>query len=795
MAQLELTDVIIRACVLLTMAWCAAWLLRKQSAALRASVWTAALAGALLLPALTVITPDMRVPVWRTAAPAPRVMPATPTVKAEPAAAISATPEPERAPIPDSMTVAAAPVPAESRLVEAVTPAQVAVGLWAMVMLVLVGRLFVNHLRAARLSARHTAATPAWLDAVEHARTSLGIRRRVRVHVSDDVSVPVVTGVWRPVLHLPIDALEWNDGLRQAVAMHELAHVSRWDGLSQLVSQLACATYWFIPVAWIGARHAAVLREQASDDVVVASGMGPATYAEHLIHVARSTVGVSRPAALAMANPSHIRERIVAILDPESPRGRAGRARLAAAVIGVAAVVTLASAVELTARAADDAVLSSVWHQQAPSTFAPEEPRRTLPTPSASAPAEQQRISPTPAAQSSGPCDRNINQQMSNSNGSGERRQWTIKISGTDCDIDLRMDGVIEFNREFTDVARISSGGQFRLESRLNGVRRDLRIEPSGSGLTRVYRVDGTERPFDGQAQAWFAGFLIDLDRRTAIGVDVRLPRLLEQGGVSGVLAETGQMNSDFVRDRYYQKLGEARNLSAAETAQVLEQVAARTKSDHYASAALSRTPGRYLSEARVRDAAFQVVDGMESDHYIATSLQTVLGTGAPTAAEMDFLVKVLADVRSDHYKHAVLTHMLRGSLDASHRTALAEAARQIKSDHYVEAFIDAVTAAPGATRRDLAATLRAMEGMTSDHYEGEALRATLRLRDLNDADLLSLVERTVRIKSDHHQSETLRAILRHSGAGDRTRQAVRAAAAGLSRHYREEVERAAGRD
>lgn len=384
---------------------------------------------------------------------------------------------------------------------------------------------------------------------------------------------------------------------------------------------------------------------------------------------------------------------------------------------------------------------------------------------------------------------------MSNSNGQGERRQWTIRISGTDCDIDLRMDGVVEFNRDFTDVARISSGGTFRLESRLNGVRRELRIEPSRSGLTRVYRVDGTERPFDSQAQAWFAEFLIDLDRRTAIGVDFRVPRLLEQGGVAGVLAETGQMSSDYVRDRYYQKLSEAKTLTATETAQVLEQVAARTKSDHYASAALSRTPGRYLSEARVRDAAFTVVERMDSDHYIASSLQTILGSGAPSSAEMDFLVKALADVSSDHYKHAVLTHMLKGTLETSHRAALAEAARQIKSDHYAEAFIEAVTGAPGANRRDLAAALRAMDNLTSDHYEGEALRATLRLRDLTDADLLMLVERAGRIQGDHYQSESLRAILRHAGAGERTRQAVRTAAAGLSRHYREEVERAAGRD
>lgn len=369
-----------------------------------------------------------------------------------------------------------------------------------------------------------------------------------------------------------------------------------------------------------------------------------------------------------------------------------------------------------------------------------------------------------------------------------------MRIVSADCDIELRMDGDIEFNRDFNDIVRISSGGMFRIDAREHGTRRELRIEPRGNGLERVYRLNGQERPFDAEGQAWLADFLLTLERRTAMAVDTRLPRLLEQGGVAAVFAETAQMPSDFARDRYYEKLTQVRSLSTGETAQMLTQVASMTKSDHYSSSALSRTPAGQLSNDRVRAAAFDVVASMDSDHYVATSLQTILKSAAPSDDELDFLVQVLDRVKSDHYKHEVLTFMLRGNLNARHRAALATAAGKIRSDHYASSFITAVTELPGSGRDDLRPLLAAIDGMSSDHYEMESLRSLLRLRGLNESDLLAVVTRAARVQSDHSQSEVLTAAVRHPAATARVKDAANDAAMSLSRHYREQVQRATGR-
>jgi beta-lactamase regulating signal transducer with metallopeptidase domain len=75
-----------------------------------------------------------------------------------------------------------------------------------------------------------------------------------RVHVGDERMMPMVWGLFRPVLLLPAVPHAGRRRL-EAVLLHELAHVRRRDALTQLVAELARAVYWFNPLVWIAARQ------------------------------------------------------------------------------------------------------------------------------------------------------------------------------------------------------------------------------------------------------------------------------------------------------------------------------------------------------------------------------------------------------------------------------------------------------------------------------------------------------------------------------------------------------------
>ncbi len=200
--------------------------------------------------------------------------------------------------------------------------------------------------RTSWLGSRSTPLTdPAWSSLFLEIAASLGLKRSVRLVQGKAGSMPMAWGILRPVVLLPEGAASWPESKRRAVLTHELAHVQRHDCLTQALAHAACALYWFHPLAWLAARRLRVERELACDDLVLRCGASGPDYADQLLQLARFARAGGQPswAAVAMARPSQLEGRLLAILDPAlDRRGLSRRGTLALVTAAGLLIVGLA---------------------------------------------------------------------------------------------------------------------------------------------------------------------------------------------------------------------------------------------------------------------------------------------------------------------------------------------------------------------------------------------------------------------------------------------------------------------
>jgi bla regulator protein BlaR1 len=180
------------------------------------------------------------------------------------------------------------------------------------------------------------------LDELQVLAERHNVRRPIGIAVSDLTSTPIVSGVWRPLIILPRGASEWSSERLRVVLTHELAHIKRGDCFTQALARLIAAAYWFNPLVWIAARGLRIEQERACDDFVLAAGTKASAYASHLSGIARSTqparLSPLATATVAMARPSLIEGRLMAILDPTIQRSPGAGAR----VVGAAMILLVA---------------------------------------------------------------------------------------------------------------------------------------------------------------------------------------------------------------------------------------------------------------------------------------------------------------------------------------------------------------------------------------------------------------------------------------------------------------------
>jgi len=194
----------------------------------------------------------------------------------------------------------------------------VVIVVWLAGAVLVLARFMIGVLMMLRLVDRSTELCDgSWSELKEGLIKKVQLRRPLRLMRSAQSVMPMTCLGSRPTVLLPNNVDRWPADRRYAVVLHELIHIKRRDLLTQILSQLVCAFYWFNPIVWWAARRMRIEQECACDEQVLKLGVAPSNYAGHLLDVARlfraSKFSVST--GTAMARPSHLEGRLRAILN------------------------------------------------------------------------------------------------------------------------------------------------------------------------------------------------------------------------------------------------------------------------------------------------------------------------------------------------------------------------------------------------------------------------------------------------------------------------------------------------
>jgi TonB family protein len=163
-------------------------------------------------------------------------------------------------------------------------------------------------------------ASEYWQDQLVRLSDRLRLSRPVRLLESCLVDAPMVLGHFRPVILMPIGLLAGLPaGQMEAILLHELAHIRRYDYLVNVLQRSVEGLLFYHPAVWWISHVIRAERENCCDDVVVAMSGNAHEYAVALAALEQNRWSAREPAVAATGG--SLVKRIRRLLYPRGPNG------------------------------------------------------------------------------------------------------------------------------------------------------------------------------------------------------------------------------------------------------------------------------------------------------------------------------------------------------------------------------------------------------------------------------------------------------------------------------------------
>ncbi len=126
-----------------------------------------------------------------------------------------------------------------------------------------------------------------WKQFIQDAAAKLNIRNSIEIYVSELINSPLTIGFVKPVILVPIASINHlSVSQLEAVLLHELAHIKRYDYILNIFISVIETSLFFNPFTQLISKTIRTERENSCDDWVLQFQYNPAMYAEALLQIA-----------------------------------------------------------------------------------------------------------------------------------------------------------------------------------------------------------------------------------------------------------------------------------------------------------------------------------------------------------------------------------------------------------------------------------------------------------------------------------------------------------------------------
>jgi TonB family protein len=181
-----------------------------------------------------------------------------------------------------------------------------------------------------------TPPPPSFITARERIGT------RAEICVSNRITGPITFGLFRPVVIVPAGFASLPAHVQEAIAHHELLHVSRRDWLSEVIEEMVRTVFWFHPAVWWLISRIQLTREQVVDRATIHLTESRERYVDALVVVALSKSPVALVPAPLFMRKSLLKQRVAQILQETNMTTRRLIASLSACAAALALVTMFA---------------------------------------------------------------------------------------------------------------------------------------------------------------------------------------------------------------------------------------------------------------------------------------------------------------------------------------------------------------------------------------------------------------------------------------------------------------------